>query len=210
MDFQIKSIKFLQSETDWKKCPKDKLPEFAFIGRSNVGKSSLINMLADNKTLAKTSSKPGKTQTINHYKVDGRWYLVDLPGYGYASISKSMREQWVKMIDNYLQFRKNLQLVFVLVDIRLEPQEIDIDFINKLGEKSVPFSLIFTKADKIGKTKGAVNVRSFCRKLMETWEDLPPFFVCSAVDGRGKIELLNYIGQLNETYYNYLLNQNQE
>ena len=210
MDFQIKSIKFLQSEADWKKCPKDKFPEFAFIGRSNVGKSSLINMLADDKTLAKTSSKPGKTQTINHYKVDNRWYLVDLPGYGYASISKTMREKWMKMIDSYLQFRKNLQLVFVLIDIRLEPQEIDIEFINKLGEKGVPFSLIFTKADKIGKNKGAVSVRAFCRKLMETWEDLPPFFVCSAVDGRGKTDLLNYIGQVNETYYNCMLNQNQE
>lgn len=210
MDYQIKNIKFLQSETDWRKCPKDKLPEFAFIGRSNVGKSSLINMLADNKSLAKTSSKPGKTQTINHFKVDSRWYLVDLPGYGYASISKTMREKWVKMIDNYLQYRKNLQLVFVLVDIRHEPQEIDIDFINKLGEKNMPFSLIFTKADKIGKTKGAVSVRNFCRKLMETWEDLPPFFVCSAVDSRGKADLLNYINQVNETYYNDEQNLNQE
>ena len=153
MDYQIKNVKFIQSEVDWRKCPKDKLPEFAFIGRSNVGKSSLINMLADNKALAKTSSKPGKTQTINHYKVDNLWFLVDLPGYGYASISKTMREKWVKMIDNYLEFRSNLQLVFVLVDIRLEPQELDIDFINKLGEKGVPFSLIFTKADKIGKNK---------------------------------------------------------
>jgi GTP-binding protein len=210
MDYQIKNIKFLQSETDWKKCPKDKLPEFAFIGRSNVGKSSLINMLADNKSLAKTSSKPGKTQTINHFKVDNRWYLVDLPGYGYASISKTMREKWVKMIDNYLQHRKNLQLVFVLVDIRLEPQDIDIDFINKLGEKSMPFSLIFTKADKIGKNRGAESVRKFCRRLMETWEDLPPFFVCSAVDGRGKADVLNYINQINEVYYNDLQNKNQE
>lgn len=210
MDYQIKNVKFIQSEVDWRKCPKDKLPEFAFIGRSNVGKSSLINMLADNKALAKTSSKPGKTQTINHYKVDNLWFLVDLPGYGYASISKTMREKWVKMIDNYLEFRSNLQLVFVLVDIRLEPQELDIDFINKLGEKGVPFSLIFTKADKIGKNKGATNVRNFCRKLMETWEDLPPFFVSSTVDCRGKNELLDYINQVNETFYNNMLNQNQE
>lgn len=202
MNYQIKNVKFLKSEVDYKKCPADKRPEFAFIGRSNVGKSSLINMLANNKELAKTSSKPGKTQTINHYEVDKFWYLVDLPGYGYASISKTMREKWSEMIDKYLKNRKNLQLVFVLIDIRLEPQEIDIDFINKLGELGLPFSLIFTKADKIGKTKGAVNIRNFCRKLMETWEDLPPFFACSAVDGRGKNDVLNYIAQINETYYN--------
>ena len=151
MDYQIKNVKFLKSEVDYKKCPADRLPEVAFIGRSNVGKSSLINMLANHKDLAKTSSKPGKTQTINHYEVDKRWYLVDLPGYGYASISKSMREKWEKMIDNYLKHRKNLQSVFVLVDIRLEPQDLDINFINKLGEMGMPFSLVFTKADKIGK-----------------------------------------------------------
>ena len=207
---KIKKSAFLQSVTDWRQCPQSQLPEYAFIGRSNVGKSSLINMLVQNSTLAKTSSKPGKTQTINHYKVDGRWYLVDLPGYGYASISKTMREKWVRMIDSYLQNRRNLQLVFVLVDIRIEPQDIDIEFINKLGENSVPFSLIFTKADKIGKHRGAESVRNFCRRLMETWEDLPPFFVCSAVDCRGKGELLNYINQVNETYYNDLQNQNQE
>lgn len=210
MDYQIKNIRFLQAETDLRKCPKNKFPECAFIGRSNVGKSSLINMLADDKTLAKTSSKPGKTQTINHYVVDENWFLVDLPGYGYASISKTMREKWARMIDSYLQRRRNLQLVFVLVDIRHDPQELDIAFINKLGEKRVPFALVFTKADKIGKAKGAQNIRTFCRKLMETWEDLPPFFVCSAVDGRGKVELLNYINQVNQTYYNYMLNMNQE
>lgn len=202
MDYQIKNVKFLKSEVDYKKCPADRLPEVAFIGRSNVGKSSLINMLANHKDLAKTSAKPGKTQTINHYEVDKSWYLVDLPGYGYASISKSMREKWEKMIDNYLKHRKNLQSVFVLVDIRLEPQELDIKFINKLGEMGMPFSLVFTKADKIGKNKGAISVRNFCRKLMETWEDLPPFFVCSSVDGRGKKELLDYIDQINEYYYN--------
>lgn len=207
MDYQIKNVKFLKSEVDYKKCPADNRPEFAFIGRSNVGKSSLINMLANHKDLAKISSKPGKTQTINHYDVDKLWYLVDLPGYGYASISKTMREKWEKMIDNYLKHRKNLQLVFVLIDIRLEPQEIDINFINKLGELGLPFSLIFTKADKIGKNKGAISVRNFCRKLMETWEDLPPFFVCSSVDGRGKNDVLNYIQQINEFYYNQ---KNQE
>lgn len=202
MDYQIKNIKFVQSEADWRKCPADNYPEFAFIGRSNVGKSSLINMLANHKSLAKTSSKPGKTQTINHFVVDNRWFLVDLPGYGYASISKTMREKWSKMIDNYLKFRENLQLVFVLVDIRLEPQQIDIDFINKLGEMGLPFSLIFTKADKIGKLRGAENVKVFCKKLLQTWEELPPYFVCSAVDGRGKTDLLNYIEQINEVFYN--------
>ena len=199
---EIKSAEFVISNTKVDLCPKGDLPEYAFIGRSNVGKSSLINMLANHKDLAKTSSKPGKTQTINHYEVDKSWYLVDLPGYGYASISKTMREKWEKMIDNYLQHRKNLQSVFVLVDIRLEPQALDLEFINKLGEMGMPFSLVFTKADKIGKNKGALSVRNFCRKLMETWEDLPPFFVCSSVDGRGKNELLNYIEQINEYYYN--------
>ena len=198
----VKSAEYIQSVTDWKKCPSATLPEYAFIGRSNVGKSSLINMLVNNKKLAKTSSKPGKTQTINHFLINKEWYLVDLPGYGYASISKTMREKWSTMIDNYLKHRKNLQVLFVLIDIRLEPQEIDINFINKLGELGLPFSLIFTKADKIGKTKGAVNIRNFCRKLLETWEDLPPFFACSAVDGRGKNDVLNYIAQINETYYN--------
>ena len=198
----IKQAEYIQSTTDWRKCPPATMPEYAFIGRSNVGKSSLINMLVNNKKLAKTSSKPGKTQTINHFLINKSWYLVDLPGYGYASISKTMREKWGIMIDNYLKHRKNLQLVFVLIDIRLEPQEIDIDFINKLGELGLPFSLIFTKADKIGKTKAAVNIRNFCRKLLETWEDLPPFFACSAVDGRGKNDVLNYIAQINETYYN--------
>lgn len=210
MDYQIKNITFLQAETDWRKGPKNKFPEFAFIGRSNVGKSSLINTLAGDKTLAKTSSKPGKTQTINHYLVDERWFLVDLPGYGYASISKVMRDKWANMINKYLLHRKNLQVVFVLVDIRLEPQELDIDFINKLGENGIPLAVVFTKADKVGKAKGSLNVRTFCRKLMETWEDLPPFFVCSSLDSRGKTEVLNYINQVNEAFYNYLKNKNQE
>ena len=203
----IKSATFSISSPNYRKCPQDERPEYAFIGRSNVGKSSLINMLTGVKGLAKTSGRPGKTQLINHFLINNEWYLVDLPGYGYASISKTMREKWEKMIDNYLKFRENLQTVFVLVDIRLEPQAIDIEFINKLGEMGMPFSLIFTKADKIGKNKGAVSVRNFCRKLMETWEDLPPFFVCSSVDGRGKNEVLDYIQQINEFYYNQ---KNQE
>lgn len=201
MAYQVKNIKFLQSEVDWRKCPAEPFPEFAFIGRSNVGKSSLINMLVKQKSLAKTSSKPGKTQTINHFEVDSRWYLVDLPGYGYASISKTMREKWAKMIDNYLNFRENLQIVFVLIDIRLEPQQIDIDFINGLGEKGLPFSLIFTKADKLSKKKGEENVKVFCKKLLESWEELPPYFISSAVDGQGRDAILDYIHQINENYY---------
>lgn len=201
MESAIKNIRFVQSETNWRKCPSDQRPEFAFIGRSNVGKSSLINMLANNKQLAKTSGKPGKTQTINHFIVDEKWYLVDLPGYGYASISKSMREKWGKMINDYLCLRENLQIVFVLVDIRLEPQTIDVNFINRLGEQGIPFSIIFTKADKVSKLKADTNTKVFCKRLMETWEELPPYFVCSSVDGRGKTELLSYIGQIVNSYY---------
>ena len=157
----IKSATFMQSVTDWRKCPSPDLPEYAFIGRSNVGKSSLINMLVNNKNLAKTSSKPGKTQTINHFLINKNWYLVDLPGYGYASISKAMREKWQKMINDYLMKRENLQLVFVLIDSRLEPQKIDLEFIRNLGEKQIPFSLIFTKTDKISAAKVQSHVQKF-------------------------------------------------
>lgn len=197
----IKKIQFLQSVTDWRKCPAATKPEYAFIGRSNVGKSSLVNMLANNKSLAKTSSKPGKTQTINHFMVNDNWYLVDLPGYGFASVSKNMREQWAKYIDNYLIHRENLQLVFVLIDIRLEPQRIDINFINHLGELGIPFSFIFTKADKIGPVKAQQNVNLFCKTLLETWEELPPHFVSSALTSQGKEEILDYIERINNQYY---------
>lgn len=196
---KINKAVYLQSVVDWKKCPEANLPEYAFIGRSNVGKSSLINMLTNNKSLAKTSSKPGKTQTINHFIIDDSWYLVDLPGYGYASISKSMREKWVKMIDDYLVQRPNLQIVFVLVDSRLEPQKIDIAFINKLGENGVPFSIIFTKTDKISNAQIQRNVAAFCKKLLETWEELPPHFLSSAETGRGREEICAYIEGINAT-----------
>lgn len=201
MDSVLKNIKFLQSEADWRKCPEADKAEFAFIGRSNVGKSSLINMMANNKQLAKTSGKPGKTQTINHFIVDEKWFLVDLPGYGYASISKTMREKWAKMINDYLRFRENLQLVFVLVDVRLEPQKIDIEFVNKLGEQGIPFSIIFTKADKVSKLKAEANIHAFRQRLLETWEELPPHFLTSAVDTRGREELLAYIGRIVDAYY---------
>ena len=196
----IKSIEFIQSVDDWKKCPNLPYPEYAFIGRSNVGKSSLVNMLANKKSLAKTSSKPGKTQTINHYLVNNNWYLVDLPGYGYATISKTMREMWVRMIEDYLINRENLQLVFVLIDARHEPQDNDIKFINNLGEMNMPYALIFTKSDKVSKTKLAENVNIFLEKLKETWEELPPYFTTSAIDAMGREEILDYIAGINEQH----------
>ena len=197
---KIKKTAFLQSVTDWRQCPKSQLPEYAFIGRSNVGKSSLINMLVQNSTLAKTSSKPGKTQTINHFIINGNWYLVDLPGYGYASISKTMRAKWTAMIDHYLTLRPNLQLVFVLIDSRLDPQKNDLDFINRLGENSVPFAIVFTKTDKVSKLKVSQNVEKFKGKMMETWEELPPMFLSSAEKGDGRDEILDYIESINRQF----------
>ncbi|MDR1757481.1 MAG: ribosome biogenesis GTP-binding protein YihA/YsxC [Bacteroidales bacterium] len=198
---QMKKVEFIQSVDHWKKCPSQSLPEYAFIGRSNVGKSSLINMLAKRKGLAKTSSKPGKTQTINHFLVDGQWYLVDLPGYGYATISKTMREMWVRMIEEYLINRENLQLVFVLIDSRLEPQSKDLEFINNLGEMGVPYAIIFTKSDKLGKEKVATHVDLFRHRLLETWEELPEFFISSARTTAGRDEILNYIETINAQYH---------
>lgn len=191
----------MQSVTDWKKCPAAHLPEYAFIGRSNVGKSSLINMLVRNSKLAKTSSKPGKTQTINHFLINQNWYLVDLPGYGYASISKTMREKWSKMIRDYLLLRENLQVVFVLVDSRLEPQKIDLDFINSLGEDGVPFAIIFTKTDKLSANKVQSNVQRLKNKLAESWEEMPYMMLSSAETGKGRDEILNFIEQINEQYH---------
>ncbi|HOF45427.1 MAG TPA: ribosome biogenesis GTP-binding protein YihA/YsxC [Bacteroidales bacterium] len=198
----IKSVEFLQSVVDWRKCPQDNLPEYAFIGRSNVGKSSLINMLTNHSSLAKTSSKPGKTQTINHFFVNKEWFLVDLPGYGYAKISKSMREKWEKMIRDFLLFRENLQLLFVLIDARLEPQKIDIDFINQLGEMGMPFALIFTKTDKVSASKVDKNVELFKEKLFETWEEFPPYFLSSAITKKGREDILNQIKEVNESFFN--------
>ena len=191
----------MQSVTDWKKCPAAHLPEYAFIGRSNVGKSSLINMLVRNSKLAKTSSKPGKTQTINHFLINQNWYLVDLPGYGYASISKTMREKWTKMIRDYLLLRENLQVVFVLVDSRLEPQKIDLDFINSLGEDGVPFAIIFTKTDKLSANKVQGNVQRLKNKLAESWEEMPYMMLSSAETGKGRDEILNFIEQINAQYH---------
>ena len=196
----IKTAEYLQSEADWRKCPSPNLPEYAFIGRSNVGKSSLINMLTNNKNLAKTSSKPGKTQTINHFLINKNWYLVDLPGYGFAKTSKTNREKWQKMISDYLPFRENLQLVFVLADARIEPQRIDIDFINNLGENGIPFAIIFTKTDKVSGGKTMSNMQKMKNILSETWEELPLMMQSSAVSGFGKEEILNYIEEINQQF----------
>lgn len=196
----IKTAEYLQSEVDWRKCPVPNLPEYAFIGRSNVGKSSLINMLTNHKGLAKTSSQPGKTQTINHFLINKNWYLVDLPGYGFARTSKTNRAKWQKMISDYLLFRENLQIVFVLVDARLEPQRIDIDFINNLGESGIPFAIIFTKTDKISSGKTMSNVQKMKNVLAETWEELPTMIKSSAVSGAGRDEILDFIDGVNKTF----------
>lgn len=196
----IRSSEFLHSTTNWQKCPAPTLPEYAFIGRSNVGKSSLINMLVNNKKMAKTSSNPGKTQTINHFIINKAWYLVDLPGYGYATISKSTRAKWKIMILNYLQFRKNLQLVFVLIDSRLKPQQKDMDFINRLGEMQIPFALVFTKIDKLSESKVQLHSQLFKEQLLKSWESLPDIFFSSAETGKGREEILTYIDAINANF----------
>lgn len=189
----IRTAAFISSVADVKKCPEPTLPDFAFIGRSNVGKSSLINMLVGRKGLAKTAAKPGKTQTINHFLVNDRWYLVDLPGYGYASVGRSASKEWPKMISNYLLDRKNLVNTFVLLDSRLEPQAIDKDFIAWAGEARIPFSLVFTKVDKISRGAAGVTVRKWSDFLAATWTELPPMFVTSSSNKIGKEEILSYI-----------------
>jgi GTP-binding protein len=189
----FENASFVVSNTDYLLCPPADKSEFAFIGRSNVGKSSLINMLTKKKNLAKTSGRPGKTQLINHFLIDESWYLVDLPGYGYAQTSKKNRAAWGQMIEDYLVGRENLQLVFVLIDSRLEPQKIDLEFINWLGASGIPFALIFTKADKQSTNKTQQNIARFKKALKETWEDLPTIFSSSAETGAGRDELSEYI-----------------
>ena len=189
----IKEASFVVSNSDYQKCPKPDKPEFAFIGRSNVGKSSLINMLTGRKKLAKTSGKPGKTQLINHFLIDNQWYLVDLPGYGYAKTSKAKRSEWGKMIEEYLINRENLQLVFVLIDSRLDPQRIDLEFIQWLGENGIPLAIVFTKVDKQSVNKTQSNVAKFRKTLLRSWEELPPLFASSAETGVGKEELTAYV-----------------
>jgi GTP-binding protein len=190
----ITSAEFVCSNSEYKKCPETRLPEFAFIGRSNVGKSSLINSLTGKKGLAKTSATPGKTQLINHFIINNAWYLVDLPGYGYAKVSQTERLRWEKMINNYLLNRENLFCTFVLIDSRLEPQQIDIEFINYLGESGIPFAIIFTKTDKLTKNELSKSLAQYKKKLLDWWEELPATFVTSAEKGIGKEDVLEYIG----------------
>lgn len=196
---EIKNATFVVSNTDYKKCPDTGLPEYAFIGRSNVGKSSLINMLTNNKSLAKTSVRPGKTQLINHFLINKQWYLVDLPGYGYARISKSARAQWQKMTNDYLLQRETLMNTFVLVDSRLTPQQIDLDFISFLGQNGIPLSIVFTKADKQNQRETALNVNAFKKALSNEWEELPPIFITSSVSGTGRSKILDYIELINNS-----------
>lgn len=196
---KIKTAEFVISNSDVAKCPSGNLPEYAFIGRSNVGKSSLINMLTGRKGLAKTSATPGKTLLINHFLVNGEWYIVDLPGYGYASRGKEIREQLARMIKSYIMKREQMVNLFVLVDSRHKPQKVDLEFITWLGENGVPFSLVFTKLDKLGNQAGLRNVEEYKQALTEQWEELPPVFVTSSVDGRGRDELLDYIEQINKS-----------
>ena len=194
---EIKSATFVISNSDYRRCPESNLPEYAFIGRSNVGKSSLINMLTQNKGLAKTSVKPGKTQLINHFLVNREWYLVDLPGYGYARTSKTSREHWQSMITGYLLGRQTLANVFVLVDSRIPPQKIDVDFINFLGTHGVPLSIVFTKTDKQKQRETALTVNRLKSILEETWEELPEMFLTSSVSRSGRDRLLNRIDEIN-------------
>lgn len=194
----IKSANFIQSNTDIAKLPKPDKPEYAFIGRSNVGKSSLINRLVQRKELAKTSSMPGKTITINHFVVNDEWYLVDLPGYGFAKRSKKDREMWKEMLSDYMTKRTNLINTFVLVDSRIEPQRSDLDFMAFMGEKGLPFSIVFTKADKLGKNKLAENIKLYKEELLKEWEELPPVFVTSAETGLGRDEILEAVENWNK------------
>lgn len=193
----IKTARFVVSSTDVEKCPKSSLPEYAFIGRSNVGKSSLINMLTDHSKLAKTSGRPGKTQLINHFIINGEWYLVDLPGYGFAKASKTDRQKWEKFIRRYLLRRKNLYCVCVLIDARHEPQNVDLEFMQWLGESAIPFVIVFTKTDKLNKTELATFEENYANKMLETWVETPQMFVTSAESGDGKEDLLNFIEEVN-------------
>ena len=190
---------FVISSPDVASCPRSTLPKYAFIGRSNVGKSSLINMLTRNPKLAKTSQKPGKTLLINHFLIDDKWHLVDLPGYGYAQAGQKQREKLRLMIERYCLLRQELCSLFVLVDCRHEPQQIDLEFMEWLGENEVPFAIVFTKGDKLGKVRLRENVEAYKQKMLETWVELPPVFVTSAETGMGGDELLRYIERINES-----------
>lgn len=196
----IKSARFLISNTKVGNCPSPEKPEYAFIGRSNVGKSSLINMLCNNKFLAKTSSTPGKTQLINHFIINDTWYLVDLPGYGYAKTSKDNRVKFDKMILDYISKRENLMCLFVLIDSRHEPQKIDLDFMEMIENEKVPFAIIFTKADKSSKEKLSILIENYKKRLLEDWEELPPIFISSAVKKDGREEIIGFVDEVNLTF----------
>lgn len=195
---EISSAEFIMSNTDFRKCPDTSFPEYAFIGRSNVGKSSLINMLTGRKGLAMTSATPGKTLLINHFLINKNWYLVDLPGYGYAKRGQKMQEQIRQIIESYILYRRQLTCLFLLIDSRLEPQRIDLNFIEWLGENGVPFAIVFTKADKLAYNKLNTNIRIYVERLKEQWEELPPYFVTSAEHRTGRQELLDYIEHINK------------
>lgn len=195
---KINTAEFIISNSDVSKCPNEPLPEYAFIGRSNVGKSSLINMLTGRNSLAKTSGRPGKTQLINHFKINANWYLVDLPGYGYARVSKSTKETFQKFITDYFERREQLVCAFVLIDIRLEAQKIDLEFITYLGETQVPFCIVFTKADKISRGKVDQHIAAYRKALLaNNWEEMPQHFVTSSTEGTGRDNLLAYIDEVN-------------
>ena len=199
---KINTAEFIISNSDVSKCPLERLPEYAFIGRSNVGKSSLINMLTNHKSLAKTSGRPGKTQLINHFKINNNWFLVDLPGYGYARVSKKTKEVFQQFITDYFEKREQLVCAFVLIDIRHEAQQIDLEFITYLGEIELPFCIVFTKADKISKGKVAQHIAAYRSALLKNnWEEMPQHFVTSATEGTGKDKVLEYIGEVNEEIF---------
>jgi len=195
----VKSAEFIISNTDFQKCPPGNLPEYAFIGRSNVGKSSLINMLCNRKDLAMTSSKPGKTLLINHFLINDNWHLVDLPGYGYATTGKKMRVQLKNIIDSYILYREQLTSVFLLIDSRHEPQQIDLDFMAWMGENGIPFAVVFTKTDKMSAVQSRESVKKYQQSLLETWEELPPIFITSSEKRVGRDELLIYIDDINKS-----------
>jgi GTP-binding protein len=195
----IKEAQFVVSNTDHKLCPTDGRPEFAFIGRSNVGKSSLINMLTGNKKLAKTSGTPGKTQLINHFEINKEWYLVDLPGYGYAKVSKKERAKFEVFISEYLMMRETLMNVFVLIDCRLEPQLIDVEFMNWCGSKQIPFCIVFTKLDKVSSSVLGKNMAKYKKEMLKHWDEIPPVFTTSSESALGKEKILNYIDQINQS-----------
>ncbi len=199
----IREITFTGSFPNYRQCPNGLMPEYAFIGRSNVGKSSLINMLTNRRSLARVSSTPGKTQLLNYFLIDKKWFLVDLPGYGYAAVSKKKRREFEQMINQYLQRREMLQCTFVLIDLRIPPQAKDLEFMNWLGANAIPFVIAFTKADKLKKKEITQNLERFKEEMLKQWEELPTYFVTSAVKKEGRDEVLEFIEQLNQQFYEY-------